>query len=143
MLDCSNNVRNIYVSALNGNISYNGKSVPVYGQQPFTTTPQNYIVISSITESPRNTNNSFGNNVDVTIDIFSEQYRVYDNSIVDQISNSILNIMIPYTAIGNFGDLDFDVFPIQRTSSSYLPLRDGENFIARKIIVISNLVNQK
>jgi len=51
--------------------------------------------------------------------------------------------MIPYTAIGNFGDLDFDVFPIQRTSSSYLPLRDGENFIARKIIVISNLVNQK
>jgi hypothetical protein len=143
MLDSSNHIRNIYVSALNGNISYNGKKVPVYGQQPFTTTPQNYIVISSITESPRNTNNSFGNNVDVTIDIFSEQYRTYDNSVVDDISNSILNIMIPYSQVGNFGDLDFDVFPIQRTLSSYLPLIDGENFVARKIIIISNLVNQK
>jgi hypothetical protein len=143
MFDCSNNVRNIYVSALNGNISYNGQNVPVYGQQPFTTTPQNYIVISSITETPRNTNNSFGNNVDVTIDIFSEQYRTYDNSIVDQISSYILNILIPDTQINNFGDLDFDVFPYQRSSSSYLPLRDGENFVARKIITISNLVNQK
>jgi len=143
MFDSSNHIRNIYVSALNGNISYNGKIVPVYGQQPFTTTPQNYIVISSITESARNTNNSFGNDVEVTIDIFSEQYRTYDNSVVDDISNSVLNIMIPYTQVGNFGDLDFDVFPMQRTSSSYLPLRDGENFIARKIITISNLVNQK
>lgn len=143
MLDTSNHIRNIYVSALNGFISYNGVNVPVYGQQPFTTTPQNYIVISSITESAINTNNSFGNSVDVVIDIFSEQYRTYDNSVVDDISNSILNIMIPNSQINNFGDLDFDVFPFQRTSSSYLPLRNGENFVARKIITISNLVNQK
>jgi hypothetical protein len=143
MLDCSNSVRNIYVSALNGNITYNAKNVPVYGQQPFTTTPQNYIVISSIIESASNTNNSFGNSVDVTIDIFSEQYRTYDNSIVDVISSQILNILIPDTQVNGFSDTDFEVFPYQRTSSSYLPLRDGENFVARKIISISNLVNQK
>ena len=143
MLDSSNHIRNIYVSALNGFISYNGVNVPVYGQQPFTTTPQNYIVISSINEVAVNTNNSFGNSVDVVIDIFSEQYMTYDNSIVDDISNSILNILIPYTQVGGFSDNDFEVYPTQRTSSSYLPLRNGENFIARKIITISNLVNQK
>jgi hypothetical protein len=143
MLDCSNSVRSIYISALNGNISYGGKNVPVYGQQPFTTTPQNYIIISSINESAVNTNNSFGNSVDVTIDIFSEQYRTYENSIVDNISSQILNILIPDTSINGFSDINFEVYPTQRSSSSYLPLRDGENFVARKIITISNLVNQK
>jgi hypothetical protein len=143
MLDSSNNIRNIYINALNGNISYAGKNVPVYGQQPFTTTPQNYIVISSITEVAINTNNSFGNTVDVVIDIFSEQYRTYDNSIVDNISSQILNILIPDTQVNGFSDTDFEVYPTQRTSSSYLPVMEGQNFVARKIITISNLVNQK
>lgn len=143
MLDCSNNVRTIYINALNGNITYGGKNVPVYGQQPFTTTPQNYIVISSINEVAVNTNNSFGNSVDVTIDIFSEQYRTYDNSIVDNISSQILNILIPDTQVNGFSDIYFEVFPTQRTSSSYLPVMEGQNFVARKIITISNLVIQK
>jgi hypothetical protein len=143
MLDSSNNIRNIYINALNGNISYGGKNVPVYGQQPFSTTPQNYIVISSITEVAVNTNNSFGNSVDVVIDIFSEQYRTYENSIVDNISSQILNILIPDTQVNGFSDTFFEVYPTQRTSSSYLPIMEGQNFIARKIISISNLVNQK
>jgi hypothetical protein len=143
MLDSSNNIRNIYINALNGNISYGGKNVPVYGQQPFSTTPQNYIVISSITEVAVNTNNSFGNSVDVVIDIFSEQYRTYENSIVDNISSQILNILIPDTQVNGFSDTFFEVYPTQRTSSSYLPIIEGQNFIARKIISISNLVNQK
>jgi hypothetical protein len=79
----------------------------------------------------------------VTIDIFSEQYRTYENSIVDNISSQILNILIPDTSVNGFSDINFEVYPTQRTSSSYLPLRDGENFVARKIITISNLVNQK
>jgi len=143
MKDASNSVRTIYVSALNGNISYNGQDVPVYGQTPFRTTPKNYVVISSITETAINTNQSFGNNVDVVIDIFSEQYRIYDNAVVDNIAGQILNILIPDTAVDGFDDADFEVFPTARTSSTYLPLQNGDNFVARKIITISNLVNQK
>ena len=59
MKDCSNNVRTIYVNLLNGNLSYNGKDVPVYGQTPFRTTPQNYVVISSIIEVANNTRNYY------------------------------------------------------------------------------------
>lgn len=143
MRDCSNNVRVIYVTALNGNLSYNGKDVPVYGQTPFRTTPQNYVVISSISESAANTNNSFGNSVDVVIDIFSEQYRVYDNAVVDDIANQILGILIPDSGVDGFDDAYFEVFPMARTSSSYAPLQNGDNFVARKLIVISNLVNEK
>jgi hypothetical protein len=143
MRDSSNNVRVIYVNALNGHLTYNGKDVPVYGQTPFRTTPQNYVVISSITESASNTNNSFGNEVDVVIDIFSEQYRIYDNAVVDDIANQILGILIPSTGIVGFDDTYFEVFPMSRTNSSYLPLQDGDNFVARKLITISNLVNEK
>lgn len=143
MRDCSNNVRVIYVNALNGYLSYNGKDVPVYGQTPFRTTPQNYVVISAITESAANTNNSFGNEVDVVIDIFSEQYRIYDNAVVDNIAGQILAILIPDTGIDGFDDSYFEVFPMARTSSSYLPLQSGDNFVARKLITISNLVNEK
>ena len=143
MIDCANNVRVIYVNALNGNLTYNGKDVPVYGQTPFDTTPQNYVVIGNITEVSENTNHSFGNNVDVVIDIFSEQYRVNDLSVVDSIASQILNILIPDTQVDGFDDASFEVFPIGRSSSRYLPLQDGDNYVARKIITINNLVNQK
>jgi hypothetical protein len=143
MLDCSNNVRVIYVNALNGNLSYNGKDVPVYGQTPFDTTPQNYVVIGNITEASDNTNHSFRNNVEVVVDIFSEQYRVNDLGVVDNIASQILNILIPDTQVDGFDDANFEVFPIGRSSSRYLPLQDGDNYVARKIITINNLVNQK
>jgi hypothetical protein len=143
MKDASNNIRVIYVNALNGNLSYNGQDVPVYGQTPFRTTPKNYVVISSITESANNNNQYFGNFVDVVIDIFSEQYRVYDNGVVDNISSQILNILIPDTGVDGFNDADFVVYPTARTSSTYLPLQNGDNFVARKITTLSNLVNQK
>ena len=143
MKDCSNSVRTIYVNLLNGNLSYNGKDVPVYGQNPFRTLPQNYVIISSITEQASNTNDSFGNIVNVDIDIYSEQYRIYDQGVVDNISNQILDILIPVTKIAGFDDNDFEIFLIERTNSLYLPLYNGDNFVARKIITINNLVNQK
>jgi len=143
MKDCSNSVRTIYVNALNGNISYNGKNIPVYGQNPFKTLPQNYIIISSITEQADNNNHKFQNIVSVDIDIFSEQYRINDLAVVDNIAGQILNILIPDTAIDGFTDTDFVVYPMSRTNSLYLPLQNGDNYVARKIITINNLVNQK
>lgn len=143
MLDTSNSVRSIYVATLNGNLSYSGKNVPVFGQTAFVTTPKNYVVIGNITEISDNTNHSFGNDVEVVIDIFSEQYRVYDNAVVDNIASQILNLLIPSPSVSGFSDTNFFVYPIARTSSRYLPIENGDNFVARKIITISNLVNQK
>ena len=143
MIDTSNSVRSIYVATLNGNLTYSGNNVPVYGQTPFVTTPKNYVVIGDITEISDNTNHSFGNDVDVIIDIFSEQYRTYDNSVVDNIASQILNLLIPSPSVSGFSDTNFFVYPTARTSSRYLPIENGDNFVARKIITISNLVNQK
>lgn len=143
MKDCGYSVRSIYINALNGHITFRNKNVPVYGQQPFVTTPEQYVIITNITETANNTNNSFNNEVDVTIEIYSEQNKNNDSSHVDNISGQILNILIPDTGIDGFSDSDFIVYPMSRTSSTYLPLWDGDNYVARKVITINNLVNQK
>lgn len=143
MKDCSNNVRTAYLTKLNGFITYNGKNVPVYGDDSFQTPPQNYVIIGDITESAQNTNQSFTSIVSVVIDIFSEQYLKRDNSIVDNIANQILTLLLPSTGIIDIGDADFQIHAMARTNSRYLAVTNGQNYIARKILTINNLVNQK
>lgn len=143
MKDCSNNIRTQYLSILNDNISYNGVNVPVYGNDTFQTVPDNYVIIGDITENADNNNQQFVTDADVVIDIFSEQYMIRDNSIVDDIANQILTLLIPTSGIKDIGDADFQIFAKARTSSRYLAVNDGQNYIARKILTINNTIIQK
>lgn len=143
MLDSSNNIRTAYLNLLNGHLSLNDKNVPVYGNDTFTTTPKAYVIIGSISESSDNNNQQFVSNVDVTLDIFCEQYREYDNASVDNIASQILTLLLPTTGIHDIGDAYFQIFALSRISSNYVPLNDGQNFIARKVITINNLIIQK
>ena len=143
MFDCSNNLRVAYLTKLNGNIIYNNKNVPVYGDDTFETLQGNYVIITDISETSDNNNQKFITNLTATIDIFSEQYMKRDNSIVDNIASQILNLLIPSTAIQDIGDAYFQIFPLSRDSSRYLTLQEGNNYIARKILTISNSIIQK
>jgi len=66
-----------------------------------------------------------------------------DNSIVDNIANQILTLLIPATGIQDIGDNDFQIFAKSRSSSRYLAVNDGQNYIARKILTINNTIIQK
>jgi hypothetical protein len=143
MLDTSNAVRQAYITALNGNITYGSVNVPVYGNIPFKTAPKKYVIISDIREVQDLNNNAFFNNVVVTLDIFAEQYMTNDNGVVDNIASQIMQILMPVPGAKLFAQTNHDIYPSQRLSSRYLPLQNGQNFVARKIITISNLVNQK
>lgn len=143
MKDCSNNIRTAYLNKLNGYITYNGQDVPVYGTDSFKTPPKNYVIIGDIIEGSQNTNQSFTSTADVTIDIYSEQYLTRNNAVIDDISNQILNLLIPSTGIIDIGDTDFQIFAMSRSASRYLTMTDGQNYINRKVLIINNLVNQK
>ena len=143
MLDTSSAIRDRYVAVLNGNLTSNGQNVPVYAEKKFGTNPKAYVVISTIDESNDFNNNAFFSTIDVTIDIYSEQYKRYDMSQVDAISSQILQILIPTPGSIDIGDANFQINPMARTKIRYLPLDNGQNFIARKLITIRNLVNQK
>jgi hypothetical protein len=143
MKDCSNNIRVRYLAILNGNITYGGKNVPVYGTDAFETVPQNYIIIGDITESADNNNQLFVSGADVVIDIFSEQYMTRNNSIIDDIADQILTLLIPTTGVQDIGDNEFQIYATARTSSRYLTMQEGNNFINRKILIINNSIIQK
>jgi hypothetical protein len=143
MKDCSNNIRVRYLAILNGNITYGGKNVPVYGTDVFETVPQNYIIIGDITESADNNNQLFVSGADVVIDIFSEQYMTRNNSIIDDIADQILTLLIPTTGVKDIGDNEFQIYATARTSSRYLTMQEGNNFINRKILIINNSIIQK
>jgi len=143
MKDCSNNIRVRYLAILNGNITYGGKNVPVYGTNSFETVPQNYIIIGDITESADNNNQLFVSGADVVIDIFSEQYMIRNNSIIDDIADQILTLLIPTTGVQDIGDNEFQIYATARTSSRYLTMQEGNNFINRKILIINNSIIQK
>jgi hypothetical protein len=143
MKDCSNNIRVRYLAILNGNITYGGKNVPVYGTDVFETVPQNYIIIGDITESADNNNQLFVSGADVVIDIFSEQYMIRNNSIIDDIADQILTLLIPTTGVQDIGDNEFQIYATARTSSRYLTMQEGNNFINRKILIINNSIIQK
>ena len=143
MKDCSNNIRVQYLSKLSGNITYGGKTVPVYGTDSFQTVPQNYIIIGDITETADNNNQLFMTEADVVIDIFSEQYMTRNNSIIDDIADQILTLLIPTTGVQDMGDAEFQIYATARTSSRYLTMQEGNNFINRKILIINNSIIQK
>ena len=143
MKDCSNNIRVQYLSKLSGNITYGGKSVPVYGTDSFQTVPQNYIIIGDITETADNNNQLFMTEADVVIDIFSEQYMTRNNSIIDDIADQVLTLLIPTTGVQDMGDAEFQIYAKARTSSRYLTMQEGNNFINRKILIINNSIIQK
>lgn len=143
MKDCSNNIRVQYLSKLNGNISYNGRNVPVYGNDTFETMPENYVIIGDITETADNNNQLFVSGADVVIDIFSEQYMTRNNSIIDDIADQILTLLIPSTGVKDMGDAEFQIYATARTSSRYLTMQEGNNYINRKILIINNSIIQK
>ena len=143
MLDCTNNIRQCYINLLEGNVIYNGKAITVYGQTPFVTTPNIYILLGSVTESADNNNQLFITDADIDINIIVEQYRRPDLSVVDAISSLVLNLILPSTGIQDVGDADFQIYPLSRISSRYLPMEDGDVYYSRKILTINNSVIQK
>lgn len=143
MIDCSNYVRTALYNQLLGDIMYGTEQITLYKDAHFDTPPQKYVVIGDITESGRTLNNNrFISDVMVDIEIFVEQYRYAANDVVDEISTSILQVIFPSPIHVGIGDVFLAIYPIDRVSSRYLPMRDGDNYVSRKILTLKFLVNQ-
>ena len=144
MLDCSSNIRNAYLTVLQNNVIYNGKPVQIYSQLPFNTPPDKYIIIGTVNENSDNNNQVFVTNANIDIDIYCEQYRKPDLTVVDNIASLVLQLLIPTTGVKDLNvDAYFQIFPISRIASRYLNIENNDVYITRKIITINNLVNQK
>ena len=141
MKDTGATLRSVYSSLL-GAISYGGKSVPFYAEEPMNTVPDNYIVLTSIDSIDQSNDARFVHDITVTLDIVTKMNMKNSREAADSISNSVLNALFP-TPYVDRETADFQVMIRQSTSPGYIRDVDGSANRIRKILRITNHLIQK
>jgi hypothetical protein len=126
--------RKAIYNALHNNVTYNGTIVPVYDEFASDTAPNLFIVLGNQYGDDRRNYTKFVTGSVIVIDIVHHQNRAMTKDVVDAISNSIKNILLP--SLGAFGitvDAGFSVNNLYRETSSYLSEQNNTKWVIRKI----------
>jgi hypothetical protein len=140
-------IKDAYFTALNGAITYNGSTIPVYDEEADETGGDYYILISTITDADLPNKGKFMNDVEVLIDVVSQNNFRVDlvKTIVDSITTKILNVIIP--SIGNtslLGNADFQIVDVRKAASQHIPIIDtGTKKIVRRLTRFTQLIIEK
>jgi hypothetical protein len=140
-------IKDAYFNALDGNITYNGSTIPVYDEEADETGGDYYIIISTITDADFPNKGKFMNDVEVLIDVVSQNNWRVDlvKQIVDSITAKILNEIIP--SIGTTSlieDADFQIVDVRKASTQHVPVIDtGTKKIVRRLTRFTQLIIEK
>lgn len=140
-------IKGAYFNALDGNITYNGSTIPVYDEEADETGGDYYIIISTITDADLPNKGKFMNDVEVLIDVVSQNNWRVDlvKQIVDSITAKILNEIIP--SIGTTSlieDADFQIVDVRKASTQHVPVIDtGIKKIVRRLTRFTQLIIEK
>jgi hypothetical protein len=147
MKDAVKFIKQAYYNALNGAITYNGSTIPVYDEEADETGGDYYIIISTITDADFPNKGKFMNDVEVLIDVVSQNNFRVDlvKSIVDSITAKILNAIIP--SVGNTslsGNADFQIVDVRKAATQHIPIIDtGTKKIVRRLTRFTQLIIEK
>ena len=147
MKDPVNFIKNAYFNALDGVITYNGSTIPVYDEEADETGGDYYIIISTITDADFPNKGKFMNDVEVLIDVVSQNNWRVDlvKQIVDSITAKILNEIIP--SIGTTSlieNADFQIVDVRKASTQHVPVIDtGTKKIVRRLTRFTQLIIEK
>jgi hypothetical protein len=140
-------IKDAYFNALDGNITYNGSTIPVYDEEADETGGDYYIIISTITDADFPNKGKFMNDVEVLIDVVSQNNWRVDlvKQIVDSITAKILNEIIP--SIGTTSlieNADFQIVDVRKASTQHVPVIDtGTKKIVRRLTRFTQLIIEK
>lgn len=140
-------IKDAYFNALNNAITYNGSTVPVYDEEADETGGDYYIIISTITDADFPNKAKFMNDVEVLIDVVSQNNWRVDlvKQIVDSITSKIMNVIIP--SVGNTSLLDsadFQIVDVRKAATQHVPVLDtGTKKIVRRLTRFTQLIIEK
>lgn len=126
--------RKAVYNALNGVITYNGTTVPVYDEFASDTAPNLFIVLGNQYADDRRNYHKFVTGSVLVIDICHHQNRAMTKDVVDTVANSIKGILMPNLA--SFGislDAGWSVNGLYRETSSYLSEQNNTKWVIRKV----------
>jgi len=140
-------IKDAYFNALDGVITYNGSTIPVYDEEADETGGDYYIIISTITDADFPNKGKFMNDVEVLIDVVSQNNWRVDlvKQIVDSITAKILNVIIPSVgATSLIENADFQIVDVRKASTQHVPIIDtGTKKIVRRLTRFTQLIIEK
>jgi hypothetical protein len=140
-------IKEAYFNALDGVITYNGSTIPVYDDEADETGGDYYIIISTITDADFPNKGKFMNDVEVLIHVVSQNNWRVDlvKQIVDSITAKILNVIIPSVgATSLIENADFQIVDVRKASTQHVPIIDtGTKKIVRRLTRFTQLIIEK
>jgi hypothetical protein len=140
-------IKDAYFNALDGVITYNGSTIPVYDEEADETGGDYYIIISTITDTDLPNKAKFMNDVEVLIDVVSQNNWRVDlvKQIVDSITAKILAVIIPSVGTTSLtDDADFQIVDVRKASTQHVPIIDtGTKKIVRRLTRFTQLIIEK
>lgn len=141
-------IRKVYKDVLE-TILYNENPIVVYDTFLYKTTPETYIQILNILESPVVNDAKFMREMSVDIEIYTEQYKYQNTDKVDEITQLVIDAIIPNVQSieldsPEFESLDFQFGYVNLTNSRYLfEVGEKGSYITRKILTFNQLLIEK
>jgi len=140
-------IKSAYYTALDGAITYNGSTIPVYDEEADETGGDYYIIVSTITDADLPNKAKFMNDVEVIIDVVSQNNWRVDlvKQIVDAITAKVLDRIIPSIGTTNLsGNADFQIVDVRKESSQHVPILDtGTKKIVRRLTRFTQIIIEK
>ena len=147
-------IRDSYFDLLQGAITYNGSTIPVYDEEADETGSDFYIIVSSLTDANIPVKTKFHNEITILIDVVTTfNTKMYSNSdpqpkmkeVCDVITGKILNLVKPTRdTTGIADDSDFQVVDVKKESSQHFPVLDTDTKkIIRRLTRFSQIVIEK
>jgi hypothetical protein len=140
-------IRNAYFTALDGNITYNGSTIPIYDEEADETGGDYYIIISTIVDADLPNKGKFMNEMEVLIDVVSQNNWRVDlvKQIVDAITGKILDRIIPSIGTTNLiENADFQIVDVRKSASQHVPILDtGTKKIVRRLTRFTQIIIEK
>ena len=140
-------IKSAYYTALNGQITYNGSTIPVYDEEADETGGDYYIIISTVVDADLPNKGKFMNDVEVLIDVVSQNNWRVDlvKQIVDAITAKILNRVIPSIGTTNLiENADFQIVDVRKSASQHVPILDtGTKKIVRRLTRFTQIIIEK
>lgn len=140
-------IKSAYYTALDGAITYNGSTIPVYDEEADETGGDYYIIISTIVDANLPNKGKFMNEVEVLIDVVSQNNFRVDlvKGIVDAITAKVLNVIIPSINTTSLaGNADFQIVDVRKSASQHVPILDtGTKKIVRRLTRFTQIIIEK
>lgn len=140
-------IKDAYFNALDGNITYNGSTIPVYDEEADETGGDYYILVSTITDADFPNKTKFMNDVEVLIDVVSQNNFRVDlvKRIVDAITEKVLNQILPSVGSSSLSDdANFQIVDVRKSGTQHIPIIDtGTKKIVRRLTRFTQLIIEK